>query len=228
MSGREARAAAVRALEEVGISGAAGRMGEYPHQFSGGMRQRVMIAMALVRGPALLFADEPTTALDVTVQAQVLDLIGSLKRSRGLGVLLITHDMGVVAGYADVVCVMYRGRVVEYAPVADLFRAPLHPYTIGLLEALPARAVKGRPLTTVAQLAGDEARFGPVRASDGRSLRPWWPGHADRFAHIASPALVQTENNRWVCCWAERGDGASAAPPDVAPEPGNEGMQRCA
>ncbi|MBL8990261.1 MAG: ABC transporter ATP-binding protein, partial [Phycisphaerae bacterium] len=133
----EARAAAAAALADVGIDDAERRLDDFPHQFSGGMRQRVMIAMALACRPSLLLADEPTTALDVTVQAQILDLIGSLQRSRGLGVVLITHALGLVARYAHVACVMYAGRVVECAAVPSLLRRPLHPYTRGLMACTP-------------------------------------------------------------------------------------------
>jgi peptide/nickel transport system ATP-binding protein len=131
----QARAMAMLAL--VGISEPGRRLGEYPHQMSGGMRQRVMIAMALACNPKVLIADEPTTALDVTIQAQILDLMAELKRRIGAAIVLITHDLGVVAEVAERVMVMYAGRKVEEAPVAALFRAPRHPYTQGLLGAVP-------------------------------------------------------------------------------------------
>jgi peptide/nickel transport system ATP-binding protein len=132
-----AREVAVDMLGRVGIPAPADRMRSYPHQLSGGMRQRVMIAMALVCRPELLVADEPTTALDVTVQAQILDLLRALQRELGMGVLLITHDLGVVAESCEDVVVMYAGRVVERARTADLFAAPRHPYTAGLLRSMP-------------------------------------------------------------------------------------------
>lgn len=132
-----ARKRAVDMLGEVGIPEPARRAGEYPHQFSGGMRQRAMIAMALACEPDLLIADEPTTALDVTVQAQILELIARLQQERGLGVVMITHDLGVVARVAHEVLVMYGGRAAEQAPVDDLFAEPAHPYTRGLLDSLP-------------------------------------------------------------------------------------------
>jgi peptide/nickel transport system ATP-binding protein len=131
------KARAIAALERVRITGAAQRFDAYPHQLSGGMRQRVMIAMALSCSPDLLIADEPTTALDVTVQAQVLDLLRDIQRDTGMAIVLITHDLGVVAGMADEVAVMYAGRVVERAPVADIFHDPQHPYTLGLLGSMP-------------------------------------------------------------------------------------------
>jgi peptide/nickel transport system ATP-binding protein len=134
---RTARRIAVEALERVGIPEAGRRAKDYPHQFSGGMRQRVMIAMALCLEPELLIADEPTTALDVTVQAQILDLLRQLREDSGTAVLLITHDMGVVAGMADDVVVMRSGRAVERGPVRELFTDPRHPYTKGLLACVP-------------------------------------------------------------------------------------------
>jgi len=132
-----ARQAAIEMLTRVGISDAARRIDQFPHQFSGGMRQRVMIAMALLCGPELLFADEPTTALDVTIQAQILDLIRELQAALGTAVVLITHDLGVVAGTADRVAVMYAGRIVEEGTTDEVFANPLHPYTRGLLASMP-------------------------------------------------------------------------------------------
>ena len=137
VSRREARARAVELLELVKVPNARQRVDEYPHQFSGGMRQRVMIASALALDPDVLIADEPTTALDVTVQAQVLRLLAEIQAERQMGLVLITHDMGVVAGVADDVTVMYAGRAVEHAPVRDLYAAPAHPYTRALLRSVP-------------------------------------------------------------------------------------------
>jgi oligopeptide transport system ATP-binding protein len=147
-------------LERVSIPDARARLGDYPHQFSGGMRQRVMIAMALACEPALIIADEPTTALDVTVQAQILDLLKTLTRDLGAAMILITHDLGVVARYADRVAVMYAGRVVELAPTADLFRTPLHPYTRALMGSSPrlASGHKAR-LQTIAGQPPDLSRL---------------------------------------------------------------------
>jgi oligopeptide transport system ATP-binding protein len=133
----EARRAAIGMLERVGIPDPARRIDQYPHQFSGGMRQRVMIAMALLCHPEVLFADEPTTALDVTIQAQILELIGELRRASGMAVVLITHDLGVVAGSTDRVAVMYAGRIVETGPTTEVFANPRHPYTRGLLASTP-------------------------------------------------------------------------------------------
>ena len=133
----EARRRGIAMLELVGIPEASRRFDMYPHEFSGGMRQRVMIAMALLCEPDLLIADEPTTALDVTVQAQILELLGRLKRELGMAIALITHDLGVVAGLCERVMVMYAGRAVEVAPAADLFRRPQHPYSKGLLHSMP-------------------------------------------------------------------------------------------
>jgi oligopeptide transport system ATP-binding protein len=137
MSERDARKAAIAMLDRVQIPEAARRIDMHPHEFSGGMRQRVMIAMALLCQPELLIADEPTTALDVTVQAQILELIAELRRQSNMALILITHDMGVIAGLCDRVMVMYAGRVVEAAPVRELFHDPQHPYTAGLLRSMP-------------------------------------------------------------------------------------------
>jgi oligopeptide transport system ATP-binding protein len=134
---KQARTRAAEMLEIVGISAPTKRLRDYPHQFSGGMRQRVMIAMALSCEPDLLIADEPTTALDVTIQAQILDLLADMQKRRGMSIILITHDLGVVAEVCHRVMVMYAGRVVEQANVDDLFASPRHPYTIGLLNSLP-------------------------------------------------------------------------------------------
>ena len=142
---------AVELLTRVGITAPGLRLGQFPHQLSGGLRQRVMIAMALMCDPELLIADEPTTALDVTVQAQILRLLAELQKDLGLGILLITHDLGIVARVADRVSVMYAGEVVESAPTAELFRAPRHPYTRGLLSCVPVpgKVKRGDPLGSI-------------------------------------------------------------------------------
>jgi oligopeptide/dipeptide ABC transporter ATP-binding protein len=137
LSRKQAKQAAIEAMREVAIPDPSRRVDDYPHQLSGGMRQRVMIAMALACNPKLLIADEPTTALDVTIQAQILDLLNGLRKQRHLAVLLITHDLGVVAEVADRVAVMYTGRIVEESPVEELFARPKHPYTEGLLRSVP-------------------------------------------------------------------------------------------
>lgn len=143
-SSREAaRRGAIEAMKEVSIPDAARRADDYPHQLSGGMRQRVMIAMALACEPKLLIADEPTTALDVTIQAQILELLNDLRRTRDLGIMLITHDLGVVAETADRALVMYTGRIVEESPVDELFARPKHPYTQGLLASVPRLSIAG-------------------------------------------------------------------------------------
>lgn len=149
MSRKDARAKAVELMDRVRIPAARERVRQYPHQFSGGMRQRIMIAMALALEPALIIADEPTTALDVTVQAQVMDLLAELQREYHMGLILITHDLGVVADVADRIAVMYAGRVVEQAPVHDIYKAPAHPYTRGLLDSIPRLDQKGQELYAI-------------------------------------------------------------------------------
>jgi peptide/nickel transport system ATP-binding protein len=150
-SARAARDRAVALLEKVGIASAAQRLGQYPHQLSGGLRQRVMIAMALMCEPQLLVADEPSTALDVTIQAQILRLLADLQRELGIAMVLVTHDLGVVARIADEVAVMYAGEVVEQGPVREIFASPRHPYTRGLLSCIPVpgRTLAGGQLGTI-------------------------------------------------------------------------------
>lgn len=152
---REALPRAIEALEAVGIPDAAERIHSYPHEFSGGMRQRVMIAMALITHPEILIADEPTTALDVTVQKQVLDLIKDRQQTLGTSAILITHDLAVVAQACDIVHVMYAGRIVESAPAAELFSDPRHAYTRALLKSIPATHAKGEELYTIPGLPPD-------------------------------------------------------------------------
>jgi peptide/nickel transport system ATP-binding protein len=148
---RQARERAVRLLERVGITAAASRLKQYPHQLSGGLRQRVMIAMALMTAPSLILADEPTTALDVTIQAQILHLLADLQRELDMGLVLITHDLGIVARIATRVVVMYAGEVVETGPAAAIFSQPAHPYTRGLIACIPVpgRTERGAPLGTI-------------------------------------------------------------------------------
>jgi oligopeptide/dipeptide ABC transporter ATP-binding protein len=164
---REARELAIEGLQEVGIPRPERRIDDYPHQFSGGMRQRVMIAMALINEPALLIADEPTTALDVTTQAQILGLIRRLQAERGTAVVLITHDLGVVAETVDDIVVMYAARVAERAPVFSLFERPLHPYTWGLLGSLPRLDVE---LERLSQIRGQPPSL--LRPPTGCRFRP--------------------------------------------------------
>jgi oligopeptide transport system ATP-binding protein len=158
MGHRKALLKAIAALEEVGIQDAARRIQLYPHQFSGGMRQRVMIAMALISRPEILIADEPTTALDVTVQAQILELIRQSQKNLGMAVIFITHDLGVVASFCQNVDVMYAGRIVESAPTEELFAMPLHPYNASLQQSIPALHRKGDPLYTIPGAPPDLSR----------------------------------------------------------------------
>ena len=201
LSRRAALERTVAMLDAVGIPAPAQRVHEYPHQFSGGMRQRVMIAMALACRPKVLLADEPTTALDVTIQAQILELLRELQSTRDMGIMLITHNLGVVAENADVVCVMYAGRVVEYANVFELFDEPLHPYTRGLFRSIPMlRDVKHR-LVTVRDVTNDPAEFRRIPGAV-----PWWPDmpagtRPDVVAGRDEHVLVEVRPNRWVGCW---------------------------
>ena len=156
---RQAYQIAEGVLHDVGIADPGRRLGEYPHQMSGGMRQRVMIAMALSCRPKLLIADEPTTALDVTIQAQILELLRKLQREKGMAIMLITHDLGVVAENADTVAVMYASRVVEYARVEDLFDRPQHPYTEGLFRSIPKLGAHSERLETIPGTVPNPARF---------------------------------------------------------------------
>ncbi|MEV6729299.1 MULTISPECIES: ABC transporter ATP-binding protein [unclassified Streptomyces] len=149
MSKKDATAKAIELMDRVKIPAAKERVGDYPHQFSGGMRQRIMIAMAMALEPDLIIADEPTTALDVTVQAQVMDLLAELQREMNMGLILITHDLGVVADVADKIAVMYGGRIVETAPVHDIYSRPAHPYTRGLLDSIPRLDQKGQELYAI-------------------------------------------------------------------------------
>jgi peptide/nickel transport system ATP-binding protein len=198
-SSRERREACIEALGAVGIADPASRLGAHPHEFSGGMRQRVMIAMALACDPAVLIADEPTTALDVSVCAQILDLIDSLRIERRLGVLLITHDLNVVRSRADVICVMFRGRVVEYGAAPDVLASPLHPYTAALLRCAPGLHTRGTRLTTISESAPREF----AADSPAAAFSPWWPGDAD--GHLVR--VSRQPRDRWVCM--------RAAPPGV-------------
>jgi oligopeptide/dipeptide ABC transporter ATP-binding protein len=189
-----ARARAIEMLERVGIPAAAQRVDEYPHQMSGGMRQRVMIAMALACRPALLIADEPTTALDVTIQAQILELLKALQREMGMAILLITHDLGVVAETADRVAVMYAGQVVEYCDVRAAFRQPLHPYTAGLQASLPRLGAERDRLRVIPGSVPNPARF-----PRGCRFHPRCPVAVERCEEM--PALEHLGERRAVRCW---------------------------
>lgn len=192
--GQAARDRAVELLEAVRIPNAASRISDYPHQLSGGMRQRVCIAIAIACRPALLIADEPTTALDVTIQAEILDLLREMRQTLGLAMLLITHDLGVVAETADQVAVMYAGRIVEHGPVREVLREPQHPYTRGLLASLPA-AARGAALQPI---AGTVPMLGAF--PKGCTFHPRCP---QRFAPCdqAIPAAFHTTPDRSVRCF---------------------------
>ena len=190
---RAAWARAEAALSEVGLQDAAERARCFPHQLSGGMRQRVVIAMALIAQPDLVIADEPTTALDVTVQAQILDLIRALQRARGTAMILITHNLGVVAGACDRVAVMYAGRVLETGRVTDVFRRPLHPYTQALYRALPVPGRRGADLYTI---PGQPPRL--TRAEPGC---PFAPRCAAAASVCSAPvSLGELAPGHWTAC----------------------------
>ena len=201
----EARARAVELLEQVGLPDPERRVDEYPHQLSGGQRQRVMIAMALANQPSLLIADEPTTALDVTIQAQILELLLELRAEHGMGILLITHDLGVVAETCDRVVVMYAGQVVEEGPVADVFDSPEHPYTRGLMAAIPRPDARGRELTVIPGTVPP-----PTAWPDGCRFRDRCP-HAWELC-ADSPGLLRAGRRQYARCWlVERPEGAEGA-----------------
>jgi oligopeptide/dipeptide ABC transporter ATP-binding protein len=189
---------AVEMLDEVGVADAATRARDFPHQLSGGMRQRVMIAMALVNRPRLLLADEPTTALDVTTQAQVLELLAGAQRSMGLALLLITHDLGVVAGVADRVVVMYAGRIVEEGPVEDVFRRAGHPYTVGLLASVPRPTGARRRLDAIAGTPPS-----PLRVPHGCAFQPRCPMAGAPCSFQIPPLREVGPEHRSACFYAE-------------------------
>ena len=195
MNKREAKDYAVDMLRKVGIPAAEKRALEYPHQMSGGMRQRVMIAMALACNPELLIADEPTTALDVTIQAQILDLIGSLQRERNMAMLLITHNLGIVAEVAARVMVMYAGQIVETAETEAIFNLPGHPYTSGLLSSIPSAHEKVAELNVIKGVVPS-----PMFFPKGCRFHPRCP-YAQEQCRKAPPPFTETEPNHRVRCW---------------------------
>ncbi len=197
----EARAKAVEMLALVGIPSPGRRYRDYPHEMSGGMRQRVMIAMALACRPDLLIADEPTTALDVTIQAQILDLMQALRRDLGTAIVLITHDMGVVAEMADRVAVMYTGRIVEEARTLDLFDRPLHPYTRGLLQAIPAVAPEG-VREELFEIPGAVPSL--LDLPEGCPFHPRCPS-AGRVCRVRRPPLEEIRPGHRAACWLAAG-----------------------
>ncbi|MFO1082270.1 MAG: ABC transporter ATP-binding protein [Reyranellaceae bacterium] len=202
LSRAAARAEALRLLELVGMPDAARRLDAYPHQLSGGMCQRVMIAMAIACSPSVLIADEPTTALDVTVQAQVLALLKRLQAEAGMAMIFITHDLGVVAEIADRVVVMYAGRKVEEAPVDDLFERPLHPYTAGLIAATPVPGAERA--ARLADIPGMVPALGAL--PDGCAFAPRCPKAFERCRR-ERPALTEPGAGRLVACFAAEREG---------------------
>ena len=195
MKKKEAMEEAVRMMRAVGIANPEVRAHEYPHQMSGGMRQRVMIAMALACQPQILIADEPTTALDVTIQAQILDLIRELNESMGTSVVFITHDLGVVSELCDTVIVMYTGHIVEQAPGKELFESPKHPYTKGLLNAIPKITRERNPLETIEGMVPN-----PTERIEGCSFSPRCPYATDQ-CRKAEPPMAELSDGRLVRCW---------------------------
>ncbi len=195
MSQDAARKRAIQLLDDVGIPDAARRIDDYPHQFSGGMRQRVVIALALCAEPDLVIADEPTTALDVSVQAQIIDVMKQLCAERGAAILLVTHDMGVIAETADRVAVMYAGRIAEIGPVRDVIKNARHPYTEGLMGAIPRL---GENLERLQQIPGAMPRLSAI--PKGCAFNPRCPKVLDR-CRSHRPALSPTEPGRQVACW---------------------------
>ena len=214
MTKMQARARAVELLELVGIPDAARRVRDYPHQFSGGMRQRVMIAIALACDPDVLIADEPTTALDVTIQAQILELMKELRQKLGMAIIWITHDLGVIAGIADRVMVMYGGQVVEHAPVRDLFHNPQHPYTRALLNTIPK--ISGTREARLSVIEGQPPIMtGPPRGCSFRARC----GHALGTCETANPArhaVAGAAGHDVACHWTPQ-VGPCVTPPRPQP-----------
>ena len=192
----QARSLALQVLQQVAMPSPESRIDQYPHELSGGMKQRVMIAMAIVCKPALLIADEPTTALDVTIQAQILDLLDQLRKDTHMAILLITHNLGIVAQYADKVAVMYAGKVVETAPVEKLFSTPAHPYTRGLLNSLP----KDDPSIKLETIPGSVPH--PAYLPEGCAFHPRCTEKLDKCTTITPPLEpLDSENSHQAACW---------------------------
>lgn len=196
ISQRAARDRALEMLTKVQINDPKQRLDEYPHQMSGGMRQRAMIALALSCNPAILFADEPTTALDVTVQAQILDLMNQLKEDFNSTIVIITHNLGVVSQMATQVAVMYLGKIVEYADTRDLFHEPMHPYTVGLLNSVPVLGRKGKKvLVPIPGMVPTPTEIIPGCPFEPRCER------AMKICAEQQPSLMEHPTGRWVSCW---------------------------
>ncbi|MET8863370.1 ABC transporter ATP-binding protein [Nonomuraea sp. NPDC004580] len=203
MSKADSMKKAVELMDRVRIPAARQRVNDYPHQFSGGMRQRIMIAMSIALDPEVLIADEPTTALDVTVQAQIMELLSELQRESQMGLILITHDLGVVADVADKIAVMYAGRIVEHAPVYDIYKAPAHPYTKGLLDSIPRVDLKGQDLYAIKGLPPNL-----LNLPKGCSFHPRCPFRQDNCL-TDTPPLYEISGTRGSAChyWREVLDG---------------------
>ncbi len=198
LSRKDALEKAVEMLKRVGLPAFEKRIRDYPHQMSGGMRQRVMIAMALSCNPRLMLADEPTTALDVTIQSQIMELIGALKKETGISVLIITHDLGVIAEAAQFVAVMYAGRIVEYAPAGELFSSPLHPYTIGLMQSIPCVDKDYGRDEHLSAIPGVVPSLNDLPAGCPFHERCPWTMEECRGNE---PALRERSHGHWVRCW---------------------------
>jgi peptide/nickel transport system ATP-binding protein len=215
VGGGEARRRAIALLQDTGIPAAAERIDHFPHQFSGGMRQRVVIALALAAEPKLIIADEPTTALDVSIQAQIIDLLKRVCRQRGAAVMLITHDMGVIAETCDRVAVMYAGRIAEIGPVHEIINQPAHPYTLGLMAAIPDITVDRERLY---QIDGAMPRLNAIPA--GCAFNPRCPRAFER-CRVQRPDLLDAGATR-AACWLH---DAHAAPVfSVVPSPSGRGL----
>ncbi|MFQ6048387.1 MAG: ABC transporter ATP-binding protein [Phycisphaerae bacterium] len=213
ITGQAAWDRAVEMLARVGMPEPAQRARQWPHQLSGGMRQRVMIAMALSCTPALLIADEPTTALDVTIQAQILELLQDLQHRLGMAILLITHDLGVVASLAEQVCVMYASKIVETADVNELFANPLHPYSQGLFRSIPRLSQARQRLEVIPGTVPD-----PLAFPSGCKFHPRCPlGSGDRHCQTVEPTLRQISPAHHAACWKVR--GYESARPSEEPAP---------